>query len=516
MDRYTHDSQCFVFSDGSVVKVTPDGYSKIQSSDLKTWSDTLIPIPYETMPNSFRQEGKDLIHDTNRKFISPLERVIMNTSRVNWRIEMEARATGDAKEDKKYFEENRFTLRGPRLTAEEQEEQERNFRAKCFAIGYMIHFYKDASFAKCVYSINIPGKYCLGKSFLFDTLENYNFVKYINIKGNNNELYDNSLIKRDSWNISDKEKNFSIHDYYTEICGKTKIKIKNKILELTFENSPTVVFDAQNLPKDYKNTKRLALYIITSDWYYFISHENKHDIQDDFRDEFESGVICSLDRYSLHARIADINFLLSCLHFYLYYHCVRKTTVLTPPMEKVNHRINESSYGDAFEEWAASYFDETNGDNFNIKIRQDTMYDDFINSQFLNKTSYSMISFTKSLRAYCRAKGYDINPQDEPSINVREDGRIIERVPMGIKDGGKIKNWYYIRKNGILTNGNGNSNGNINKMKETTNNDNSKELLIARLDEKEKLLSEKEERIKEKDAQIKELLSILKTTNSHV
>lgn len=464
--RYDKDSQTFFFENDTCVRVSPDGYSLVEKPDTKTWSDTLIPIAFEKTQDSFVMRDGELVHDLSRRYVSPLERVIINTSRVNWRVEMEARVTGNEEEDKKYFETNRFTLRGPRLTAEEQDEQERNFRAKCYVIGYLLHRHKESGSQWGVWCMeestkgNKISQGGTGKSFLLRTIEEYKFCVVKSFDGrkksrNDKFLFQGVTSNTDLMFLDDCERNTKISDYYNEITGTMTVEPKGKpSFDLPFSVSPKLVFASNYSPKaatDSSTTRRI-LYMVYSDWYHTKTMDNdyreSHEIKDDFAEEFDGGVICSLDRYSQQASVADANFLLSCLHFYLYYHCTRKT-VLVPPMEKVNRRINESSYGDAFEEWATSYFDETNGDNFNIKIRQDSMYDDFINSQFLNKTSYSMISFTKSLRAYCRAKGYEINPQDEPSVNVREDGRIIDRVPMGLVDGGKLRTWFYVRNKNV-------------------------------------------------------------------
>lgn len=105
-----------------------------------------------------------------------------------------------------------------------------------------------------------------------------------------------------------------------------------------------------------------------------------------------------------------------------------------------------SRYGDAFGRWANAYFsDKVDGEsNLGRMIRQDYMYRDFLEYVSLPNTTYSMMSFTKQLKNYCRAKGYALNPENPGEYGSGEvykltrDGRILKWVTDGQGSGNRV------------------------------------------------------------------------------
>ena len=155
----TPTSQTFFFSNVCVT-VTGSGMTVVRREDHKSdscvWSDSVIKHNFHKTDDFFTVErvmgkdGKPELRLIINKVGSDLMGYFINSSRLHWRKEMESRFATEA-ERKTYAAAHKFDLWGEGLTQEEQEEQVLCFLNKLFAIGYMLHNYKNPSKPWAVY-----------------------------------------------------------------------------------------------------------------------------------------------------------------------------------------------------------------------------------------------------------------------------------------------------------------------------------------------------------------------------
>ena len=151
---HTPTSQTYFFSNVAAI-VTGQGIRPVKREDYKTsssvWTDTIIQHYFKLMDEDFFSVTREEDSDGHPHFEVRINKVpsnlmgyFINSSRLHWRKEMESRFETQAERDA-YAAEHKFDLEGEGLTEEEKEEQRQNFLNKVFAVGYMLHHYKDPS-----------------------------------------------------------------------------------------------------------------------------------------------------------------------------------------------------------------------------------------------------------------------------------------------------------------------------------------------------------------------------------
>ncbi len=450
---YGYDYQYWFFRN-CCVRVTAGAVEVVEKPDVYVWRDRVIDFDFEPKGKVMTREGNVLRKE------SPLMRVVMQTSRTHWRVEYEGRMSADAEEEEAYRRGSRFTLEGSRLTDGERSEQRANFLSKCWSLGYILHRYKNHSFPLALWNLedstvgNKSSSGRSGKSFLYSTIIKYRLLNVVDLNGKAFKATDRFSFQTISRNtdllfVDDCVRNMNVEDYYNVIAGSIQVEEKQKKpYSLPFDKTPKVVFASNSVPRNaYQPSTRGRLqYVVFSDWYHVKTEDNDYresrSIADDFMDEFRGGIVCAGDGYGDAWRNEDYGFLLWCVAYYL--EMVGEGARVEPPMGKVQRRIDESSYGESFEEWANTFFSEDMPLNFNTLVRQDKAYQDFLNMEFLSRSAYSMHSFTKQLKNYCRAKGYALNPESPGEYGSGEvyklarDGRILKWVTDGQGSGNRV------------------------------------------------------------------------------
>ncbi len=362
---------------------------------------------------------------------------------------MEERSTDNPNIDNEYFHENQFNIQGARLTPEEIADQVKLLVSKIYAIGYVMHRYKDKSKSWLLWvmetiraedGVSSGGS---GKSFLIDFIEK--FKRTINLGGRNKKLTENQHIfenvdeNTDLIRIDDADNYFDFNFFYDKITGSLTVNEKHvKSKEISYKKSPKLIVTS-NFPPRAKDpsTMRRLLFVLHSDWYHKANDDNGYKetrrIYDDFGYE-----ICE-DGYKEEFWNEDINFLCDCLQFYL---SVSHTEFnFQPQLNRVYERINISIMGDQFKDWADVYFSE-DGDNVNKLISRASAFSDFL--MISGVKGWTSNKFSAAIKAYCKNTSYieELNPVELQNSSKR----IIRKIE------GKAVEMIYIKTEGVEIN----------------------------------------------------------------
>lgn len=427
------DSQYFFFQN-KVILVTAKTITEFlpKNSPLIYPEKMICNIPFRRLKPSFsgtfNKEKETIDGFTVENINSHFFRYIINTSRVHWRRELEDRATGNEKEDKKYFDENHFTILGSRLTEEEKIEQLLNLISKIFTLGYLLHAYKSPSRAWTVWAMetrerrnNEPVRVDesaggTGKSFALRIFAELGIKRSAYLNGRDKELtkrqFALSKVRKDTDLIivDDCDKNVKFDFFYSIITGETETNEKHEKSELlSFSQSPKLSFTSNFPPPKYDSSDaRRFQFMIFSDWYHKKTEKNHYLETRKISDDFGNDIITH-PLYKDEWKNEDINFLLDCLQFYL--DCSEKGAKIDPPLKNVFVRMNEADMGDDFYEWADFYFSEDNG-KANTFIPINIAYHNFLLQSEVNEKNWNSKRFNKALKAFCENMGYELNPPE--------------------------------------------------------------------------------------------------------
>ncbi len=422
----TAASQRFRFANESI-EVFSDEVKKCK--DFHIWEDNVSPHAFKRLPPSFNAEARDdgstffRINENESNFF----RFCINSSRLHWKKEFEG-ASADYKET--YY----FSIDGPRLSKAEIDEQARCLMAKLYAIGYLLHSYKDPSMPFIVWVLenNVLGDEASsggsGKSFLSEALKLLKHV--VDLNGRSKHLTDNQhYLERVDENtdilfVDDAVKYFDFDSFYTMATGSMIVNAKHvRSKEIRFNESPKILITSNFAPNRFdESTLRRLLFVPMSDYYHKKTEFNNYDetrrISDDFGfNLFDSG-------YSPGQWNADLNFLIDCLQYFLQMKALKK--VVTADLRSIYSRINLAVMGDQFNEWAEGYF-LPDGPNLDVLIRKADAFNDFVAATGLKLWSSS--KFSRALASFCRNNSHYIECLNPPELcPASTPGRIVRKI----------------------------------------------------------------------------------------
>ena len=426
-----------------------NGVLQINKNELKlhqngvvnkmVWDEKIIDFPKQMSHKSFANElqkkhfeifadrdGDDDIRilKTDNKFLNYL----INASRVHWRKDLEDsfKNKGDKQRDD-YFKKHQFDIAAPNLNEDEILEQKHHLINKIFALGYLLHKYKDSSRAWFVYGMDNKlsdmgeSHGGSGKTLMFSNLE-YIMKNQFYIPGRSKKtiesefLFDGVDKDVDYIFIDDMDPRFPVDQFFSEITGKMRVNGKNtKAYTLSFPDSPkmsgTSNFPPINLDP---STARRILFTVNSDYY----HHNKDNeylqtrgVADDF------GGIRFFTQFTEQDFLDFYVLMAQCVQYFL-----STPDKKDPPMDNVKKRNLLAEMGPIFKSWAEVYFSKENGllDQIISRKIAYTKYKDSGGKKNPN-------SFKKSVIAFCKFHGYVFDPKDE-NIPRTSDGRIVKKV----------------------------------------------------------------------------------------
>ena len=371
-NAYTMESQKLFFKN-TIIDVSKSSIEDIKHKKMtvKVWDNEIINHDFKRIEPSFKwkyNEKKEEYTIDILQIKSHYFRTLINASRIFWREELEYRIQSE-EENKKYASDYKFALNGSRLTDKEQEEQMQHLVNKMYVIGYLMHGYKSKSKAMAVWAMEnkVPNEDDshggTGKSFMIDFIkELYN---YTDINGRDKDLNKNrfKLSRVDKHtkiiHIDETTKYFNINPFFAYITGSMETEQKNQgSKEIKYKESPKLVISSNHPPpQDDPSTMRRLLFCIFSDYYHQKTDKN---------DYLETRKIKNDFGYDLHDAVykednwnEDFNFCVDCLQFYL--DTLETNTIVQPPIQKVQRRINEAKIDRGFKEWANEYFTKDSG-----------------------------------------------------------------------------------------------------------------------------------------------------------
>ena len=371
---------------------------------------------------------------------------LIQTCRVHWRVELEERLgimsrlktvterteyaikNGLTDEDvirifhpantegsdyvKEYREKFRFSLEGEMLTEVEKEEQRKSFINRVYAIGYMMHRFKNPSKPWGLWVMD--GKIAdeteshggSGKSLLTLFFKNINMAM-VNLDGRNAKLtanphiFENVDATTDVVNVDDLCDYFDFNFFFSPLTSTMPVNPKNKQgFELSHAESPKLMFSSNYGDRSTDpSSLRRKLYTIYSDYY----HENNGDYRETRKPDEELGGNLFMNWPDSEWELF-YNFMAQCLSFYL--GCDEK---IMPPMGNVQKRNLISQMSEQFKAWADIYFD-AEGDKVNRWVMKSEAFDDFMKQTNAMK-SHTVHLFKKKLQIYCKYMRYDFNPE---------------------------------------------------------------------------------------------------------
>lgn len=411
--------------------VCPHDFKRIEPAFTADW---------ETTPGSFSIKTN---HIRSHYF-----RFLINASRIYWREELEDRAAKEPAKEEAYRKEHHWDIAGPRLTEEEQMEQQRHLANKLFAVGYMMHSYKSLAKAwglwvmenKITEEDESGGG--SGKTFMIRFLKNFKNTETVNGRDKklteNNFFMDRVTERTDLLLIDDAVKYFNFNYFYSMITDNMVVNYKNaRSKEIPFALSPKIVFTSNfPPPAGDGSTARRLLNCVFSDWYHQATADNDYEetvrIADDFGYELYNAA------YKEEWWNEDFNFAADCLQFYL--QCSKRNIMLQPPMENVDRRMRNQTMGEDFKEWAEAYFAPGNQIHLDRLLVRTAVKEDYD-----PKGKMTMKGFTKRLRAFC-ANAEHIEAFNPEECKGWYKGRLIRTVY------GDTKEFIYVKTHGTPIN----------------------------------------------------------------
>lgn len=437
------DSQFLFFKD-CVWKITKEGVKKLRSSDVKAnvWKNDIIDYSPKVENDFFAikkvDNGFDIaINNTNCMYLNYL----INTSRVHWKKEIEAPFKTDegynTTAQKNYIAANKFNIAGPNLDQEQQWEQKQHLVNKIFAIGHLLHSYKDDIKSWFVWNMDyevvedLVSSGGTGKSLFFKMLMPIlKNVKKIDGRERNvadkDFLFDGVTEQTDLILTEDMDAYFRFHRFLNGVTDDLSVNPKGQTAyTLKHELSPkfggSSNFGVGNM--DEAAMRRL-LFVATGDYYHEKSekHQESRQVSDDFNGKRLIRDFTDADWNQYY------NFCAQCLKFYL-----SQSKRINPPMANIEKRNLVRSIKTPFITWASGYFSD--GENLDMEVDKITAFE---SCKTDGQPKLTPQAFKKSLKNYCKLKGYVFNPEDYEGV---KDGRIMRKID------GATKEFFFIKPN---------------------------------------------------------------------
>jgi len=416
-----------------VLRITADKLITIKPDDSQNfvWEDKILDHNV-TQRNFVEKPHFRIFKDANGDWdIEILKKdnkffnFLINASRIHWRKELEERLqTKSGKEQIEYKQKYQFDIDGPLLTDEEVLEQKQHLINKIFAIGYLLHRYKTKKKAWFVFAMDNKisdveeSHGGSGKSLTFENLQyilkNRFYIPGRNKNATKNEfIYDGVSEETDYIFVDDMSQYFDFQYFFSDITSSMKINQKNKSqFELPFDKAPKMCGTSNYPPQNLDpSTARRILFTVFSDYYHFNKdgeYLETRQVSDDF------GGKELFTEFDIAEWNAFYNFMAQALQFFM-----RTPDKIDPPMANVRKRNLIAEMGTAFKDWAEVYFSEQSG-RLNTLVPRPVAYEDFRRE---TRSKMGTNKFKKAVEAYCKYKGYDLNPKEMRD----KSGRIIKK-----------------------------------------------------------------------------------------
>ncbi|RCR69440.1 hypothetical protein [Larkinella punicea] len=450
---YGHDYQ-YLFFAKNTWKITASGIveEKAGTLDKHIWEHKVIDRPVKILEDMFTVTKTEGQYDIQiGKDPAMFLKFLIQSSRTHWRKEMEDRLDlglmdkaaqleyctdhGFTTEDLKsmlywsnperqieYRKANQFAIDGGLLTEDEIQEQKLHLINKIYAIGYLLHRYKNPAKPWAVFvmdakiSENSESHGGAGKGILAKGI--YKLLSKVQLDGRNPALVENRHLLEnvdqdtDLVHVEDAYEGLPFGFFFAPLTSATTVNPKQKrSFELEYAVSPKWLFDT-NFGDRYtdSSSRRRKLYVAFSDYY----HENTGDYRES-RSPFDEFGMNLFDDFDEAEWNLFYNFMAQCLKFYL--GCQDK---IEAPLQNISKRNLIAVMGDHFRAWADAYLSIEGGRLDQLINKLDAQEDLFRSS----KIKMSSQQFKRGLKAWCGFNGYEYNPKEllnKQGLIIRKD-----------------------------------------------------------------------------------------------
>lgn len=298
------------------------------------------------------------------------------------------------------------------VTQQEQQEFQKHIVNKITSIGYLLTDYKYASERKSVVAMDAKmsevgmsnGR--SGKSMIGYALEQ--MMEQTTIDGKKvspNDTYIFSEVTERTRNIfyDDARVNFDFESFFQSITGRLAINPKSMArFSIAWDRAPKFYITTNHaINSDSGSAKDRIIFMSFSDWY-----NSEHTPIMEFGHNF----FYDWDDYQWN--LFD-NLMAECVMYYFRSMVCgwskQGCGAVDPPMSDLNARRLRQKIGEAYLQWADSYFDPTAGHLNNRVVRKD-MFNSFLEEFPGHSKFVSPSAFKDKLKAYCEFRGLHLNP----------------------------------------------------------------------------------------------------------
>lgn len=292
------------------------------------------------------------------------------------------------------------------ISEEERQENVRHLLSKLCAIGYMAMEFKDPNVIKAVVGMdgrqnagNDSNGRC-GKSLLGFAMNHVMPTVYINGKKRDLEtdpfLWNDVTEKTRLSFMDDVSKGFNLESQFANLSGSWQVNYKGGGRRtFPFSVSPKMYIATNFTLRGNGDSFRARQWLLGFSDYYNARHQPKDDFGILFFEEWEN------DQWELFR-----NLIAGCVHLYM------NLGIVEAPEERLLQRIDISFMGPKFIDWAEAYFENEDDLRLNLRIPRRDMETGY-KAELTQKDLqfYTPHLFREKLLAFCRWKGYRLNPQ---------------------------------------------------------------------------------------------------------
>lgn len=424
---FEKDSQ-FMYFLNKTWEITADGIAEHKPGAINrfVWEEEVIQRRVKVLPPAFEvtntPDGEvDIkINRTECMFL----KYLINTSRVHWRRELEEELDKlPAEQQVEYRKKNQFVIDGELLTEDLIREQKQHLINKIFALGYIMHRYKDKSKTWAVYAMDNKlsdqgeSHGGSGKSICFGAPTQ--LMRSLTLEGRNNKLTENQFLYENVNEHTDYILVDDCHEYirfdyfYSSITMNMTVNPKHgKQFTIPFEKSPKFAFTSNYPLRDASpSTLRRILFTVFSDYYHYNGNGEYREERKPI-DEFGKNLFQDFDDQEWEE---FLNSIAQCVVTYLNHEKI------DPPMDNVQRRNYKSIMGDSFHAWADVYFSPDSNRLDDFIVRKDAFE---VYAKETNAKGVTPQTFTKKIKAWCDYNGFELNPKSYHN----SQGRIIRKI----------------------------------------------------------------------------------------
>lgn len=422
-----------LFFDDKVWKITRDEIIETKTDEYTNvvWLEKVIDRKVKILNDFFKVTRKDGELDIRITGECQYLNYLIQVSRIHWRKELELALDNKPEEEAEaYRKKYKFAIDGPNLDEEEIYEQKQHLLNKMYALGYLMHRYKDSARQWAVFTMD-NRESSTGESFggtgksLF-MLSPTHFMKWEYLNGKNKKLtqnphvFENITEHTDYVLVDDADQYFDFDFFYNAITGHTEVNPKGtKSIKIPYDKSPKFGFSTNHtLRKNDESTQRRVLYTVFSDYY----HENESGEYREARTPLADLGARLFDDFDDYEWNKFINLMAQCIRFYLSH------SKINPPMGNVRKRGQRALATEGFMSWADVYFmgDGLQFNNLNKRVSRDDAYKDYMDKS--NSARLTTNTFTARLKAWCNYHGFTYNPEDQCNAGNNGKNRIIANI----------------------------------------------------------------------------------------